>query len=517
MLRWLFVEAQDRLAELLGALSLATDRARGQAPESALGTTILATRLAGRMGLPDEELVDTYFAALTRTLGCTSLSMDAAALALGDDRSFTYALHMSDLADPGSVRAGLETHFALGAEAEKRTQVIDAVMDLHPQFPYIAAPICQQAVALARRLPVPPNVATLLADLDARWDGKNPTRPGGEEIPLPVRIIEFATVVELYRRAGGVRAALDVASARSGRQFDPNVCSVFERYAPELLEGFEESSLWDLFVEAEPAPAITIGQRDRRVVAEISADFADQKSGWFMGNSRKGASLAVAAAERRSLSEEDCTAVGLASLMRDLGRCAVPNGIWDKRGSLTEREVALVRTHSQHTEEILASSPSLRPIAQLAGSAHERSDGSGYHRGSQARDQRAELIAASDVYVSLISDRPWRDARSESAASEILNREAEEGRLWPAAVHAVLEARGHQRAAVPEQYPDGLTKREVEVLRLLAQGLLTKEIAAKLGIAYKTVDNHVQNLYRKIGASTRTGAAMYAVEHDLYD
>ncbi len=70
---------------------------------------------------------------------------------------------------------------------------------------------------------------------------------------------------------------------------------------------------------------------------------------------------------------------------------------------------------------------------------------------------------------------------------------------------------------MPEQYPDGLTKREVEVLRLLAQGLLTKEIAAKLGVAYKTVDNHVQNLYRKIGANTRTAAAMYAVERDLYD
>ncbi len=50
----------------------------------------------------------------------------------------------------------------------------------------------------------------------------------------------------------------------------------------------------------------------------------------------------------------------------------------------------------------------------------------------------------------------------------------------------------------------------------LAQGLLTKQIAAKLGIAHKTADIHIQNLYKKIGATSRTAAAMYAVEHGIY-
>ena len=506
----------DRLAELLGALSLASDRARGQASESALGTTILATRLAQWLGMAEEEVAETYFVALTRTLGCTSMAMDVSTLALGDDLSFSYAMHMSDLADTGSVRDGLQKHFATSADPEKRKQAIDTVLELQPVFPQMAAPLGQQAVALSQRLPLPPNVPALLEQLDARWDGKNPTKPGGEDISLIVRVGELATVLELYRRAGGVQAAVDISSERSGGQFDPRACAVFERHTADLLEGFDKASLWDLFLDTEPAPVSVIDEDHRLVIAEVSADFTDNKSGWFVGNSRRVAQLGLTAAERMGWSADDCMEMMLAGLMYDIGRCAVPNGIWDKPERLSDRELVLAQTHSQQTEEILAACPPLRAIARLAGAAHERRDGSGYHRASTTRDKRAELLAACDVYIALRSDRPWRDAHSESATIEILSREADEGRLSPVAVQAVLEIGGHRATATSEKFPDGLTSREVQVLEQLARGLLTKQIASKLGIAYKTVDNHVQNLYRKIGANTRTAAAMYAVEHGIY-
>ena len=174
-----------RISELLGAISLATDQARGQAPESALGTTILATRIAERMGLDDQGVADTYFAALTRTLGCTTLAMDAARLALGDDLSFSYALHMSDLADPASVQLGLETYFAPDAEPEAREKAIRAVLDLHMELPNMAVALGQQASSLTSRLPVPPAVPVLLADSDARWDGLNPNRPAARRSRCP--------------------------------------------------------------------------------------------------------------------------------------------------------------------------------------------------------------------------------------------------------------------------------------------------------------------------------------------
>ena len=63
--------------------------------------------------------------------------------------------------------------------------------------------------------------------------------------------------------------------------------------------------------------------------------------------------------------------------------------------------------------------------------------------------------------------------------------------------------------------PSGLTGREVEILRLAARGLTNKDIAAVLVISPKTVANHIEHIYAKIGASTRAMAGLYAMKHGL--
>jgi predicted ATPase/class 3 adenylate cyclase/DNA-binding CsgD family transcriptional regulator len=64
-------------------------------------------------------------------------------------------------------------------------------------------------------------------------------------------------------------------------------------------------------------------------------------------------------------------------------------------------------------------------------------------------------------------------------------------------------------------YPDGLTAREVEVLRLVAQGLSNAEIAEQLIISLLTVKTHMRSLYNKLGISSRSAATRYAIEHQL--
>jgi DNA-binding CsgD family transcriptional regulator len=63
--------------------------------------------------------------------------------------------------------------------------------------------------------------------------------------------------------------------------------------------------------------------------------------------------------------------------------------------------------------------------------------------------------------------------------------------------------------------PDGLTRREVEVLRLLAAGRTNHEIAAALYLSVSTVERHVANIYGKIGACGRASATAYAFAHGL--
>ena len=78
----------------------------------------------------------------------------------------------------------------------------------------------------------------------------------------------------------------------------------------------------------------------------------------------------------------------------------------------------------------------------------------------------------------------------------------------------MLSAAGH-RVRRRREGPAGLTAREVEVLRLLAQGLSNKEIAQRLVISPKTAGNHIEHIYAKIDASSRATASLFAMQHGL--
>jgi DNA-binding CsgD family transcriptional regulator len=115
--------------------------------------------------------------------------------------------------------------------------------------------------------------------------------------------------------------------------------------------------------------------------------------------------------------------------------------------------------------------------------------------------------------------RAHRSARTPEQAADELRAEARDGGLDRDAAAAVLAAAGHavgQRRA-GTLYPDGLTAREVEVLRLVARGETTKQVAAGLVISVKTADRHIQNAYNKIGVSTRGAAALYTIERGLVE
>lgn len=80
-----------------------------------------------------------------------------------------------------------------------------------------------------------------------------------------------------------------------------------------------------------------------------------------------------------------------------------------------------------------------------------------------------------------------------------------------------LKERNEQKMNLIKNNEDSLTKREIEVLMLLAEGLYNKEIAYTLEISEKTVKNHVSNIFKKIDVSDRTQAAVYAIRNNIVD
>ena len=90
--------------------------------------------------------------------------------------------------------------------------------------------------------------------------------------------------------------------------------------------------------------------------------------------------------------------------------------------------------------------------------------------------------------------------------------------LGDAAVYARQQIDVARRDPAPRAKaarPGGLSRREVEVLRLVADGSTAGEIATQLFISTRTAEHHIQNIYTKIGVSSRAAATRWAVKHQV--
>jgi HD-GYP domain-containing protein (c-di-GMP phosphodiesterase class II) len=246
------------------------------------------------------------------------------------------------------------------------------------------------------------------------------------------------------------------------------------------------------------------------------ADFTDIKSPWSRGHSRRVAEIAEKAGDLAGVGPERAQRLRHAGLIHDLGRVGVENGIWDHAGTLAAADWERVRLHPYLTGRILERCVSLTDLTLLASSHHERLDRSGYHRqlGGSEMTEEMRILAAADTAVALTSERPHRPAFALEEARSILEGEVGAGRLDRTAVKLVLGAYGDARPMAPSN-PSGLTEREVEVLGLIARGRTNREVGDELFISPKTVGRHVENIYAKIGVSTRAGATVFAMENRL--
>jgi HD-GYP domain-containing protein (c-di-GMP phosphodiesterase class II) len=504
-------------AELVAALSLATDLAIGVPFEHGLQSTLFAMRLGKRLGLDPETASQTYYACLLFYVGCTAGAETAAELFGGDDALTTYGT---------PTRFGSRTEMISGiarAMAPPGRPVPVRAIQIARGLPKVArafktqvAAQCEVAQMLADQLGLPASVRPLFAHLAERWDGRG--QPGHAErdaIPLAVRIVHVARDAAFQRMLGGTGFAARVVGERAGGAFDPDIATLLADEATDILALDEETSAWDETIADEPPPGLCLeGEAIDRALAAMG-NFADLASSYLVGHSAGVASLATAAAERCGFQAADLATVRRSALVHDMGRVAVPGRIWQKAAALTPDDRERVRLHPYHSERILARSPFLAALTPVASAHHERLDGSGYHRGTAAAalTPAARVLAAADAYHAMTEPRAHRAAFSPGQAAETLVQEARDGRLDRDAVAAVIDASGQ---AVPRiERPAGLTDREAQVLGLLARGLQTKQVARALGITLKTADHHIQNAYGKIGVSTRAAATLFAMQHGL--
>jgi HD-GYP domain-containing protein (c-di-GMP phosphodiesterase class II) len=505
-----------RLAELVASLSLATDLGLGLPMEHVLRSCVLGLNLSGDVGLDESERAVVYYVALLAWLGCHADSYEQAAW-FGDDIALRAEAEMVDSAGP-ELSAFVLRRVGRGRPPWRRAlRVGSLLLPGHEAMPAWESTHCLIAGQFALRLGLGLDVRDPLQQVFERWDGNGaPAKLAGEQIALAARIVVIADIVEAFRRLGGVESAAEVARKRAGGQFDPGLAAHVYENADALLGGLDEATGWDTAIATEPALAGRLTDLQLDSALEAVADFADLKSPYTTGHSRGVAERAAAAARLAGLGDAAADQLRRAGLLHDVGRIGVPNTIWDKPGPLTETEMERVRMHPYLTQRTFSRSTRLAQLAQVAAEHHERLDGSGYPRALSggALSPEARLLAAADSYQAMTEPRPHRPARDPDDIARELRREAANGRLDADAVDAVLGAAGHR---VPRRRdgPAGLTRREVEVLVLVAQGLSNKAIAERLVISPKTAGNHVEHIYTKVGCSTRAAASLFAMQNGL--
>jgi HD-GYP domain-containing protein (c-di-GMP phosphodiesterase class II) len=486
--------------------------------EHMIRACLIALRLGEHLGLSEAERGVVYYSGLLAWVGCHTDAYEQAKW-FGDDMTLKSDAHYAyDMGKVGPAISFMLKHVG-GPERNlvERARVGVAFMgDGRRALLALAENHYRATDELAGRLGLGEEIRESLRQTYERWDGKGAYGMRGEQVALASRLINLADVVEVFGRAGGVDAAVGVARDRRGGQFDPVLVDAFCEQAPILLSEVDATPSWEAVIAAEPALAERISDEELDEALEAVGEFAELKSPWTMGHARGVAELCGQAAREFGLPEGDAAALRRAGFVADLGRLGVPNTVWDKPGPLSQSELERVRLHPHLSERMLAFSPALAPLGALAVLHHERLDGSGYPRGlsGAAISTAGRLLAAADVYHAMTQMRPHRPALTAGEAVRELRGEVKAGRLDGDAVDAVLRAAGH-RVRRQREWPAGLTSREVEVLRLVARGLSNKQIAALLVISPKTAGSHVEHIYRKIDASNRAQASLFAMKHGL--
>ena len=341
---------------VVAALSVTSDLTRGHPPGEAMRACLLATELARRAGLDLVRQSEVYYGTLMRFVGCAATSHEVAAALGGDDVAVRAAGDLIDPTVPGQAQQFLA---GLGVSADQ-LRALGGPAGVARLKAEGARADCEVGAGLAGRLRLPEEVGRAVLDAFERYDGNGvPGGRAGDEITLAARFAAVGFTAVMFDAVGGAKVAAQTVAQWSGRALDPAVTAVFLDAPEELLRASDPDDLWAAAVACEPQPRRVF--RDDAALDDALAGFgdaADLKSPWFTGHSGGVARLARAAA-----GQLEPAAAGLvyrAGLVHDIGRVAVPTGIWERPGPLRPEDWELVRLHPYHSGRILARSPRAR-------------------------------------------------------------------------------------------------------------------------------------------------------------
>ena len=505
-----------RTAELLCALSFGSGLAAAERMEHGTNTAFVGIQLGRALGLGADSMEAVFYGALLKDVGCGACGAVLAPYLADGPRSPLLGMNLVDLHSPRSMAAWAMSGLQLDPSLPARLARLAAFASRCGSLAHEAMTAhCEIAADFTGRLGFGRHVQDTVHYQHERYDGRSPAfHQGADEIPWPAQILHLALAADLVRGLSGAEAAAAMVRQRAGSYFDPQVAEAYLDLANGLWPpGDDPVSVTEVLSSDPGTPVDELPGDQRLAVCEALADFADLKSIRRGAHSHTVASLAGQAAAHLGLSGAEQERLHRAGLVHDLGKIAVPYHLLEKLGDDTSAAAhqggvpALaepVHLHPYYGQRILAR---VRPLADLAadvGAHHERTNGSGYPLGPAAQQMpiSAKLLAAADAWA-------------ERACQGPPDLTGEDG-LDPACLAALQSSAGHRRQR-PRADPvrPALSPRELEVLRLLADGASNPDISKTLFISRRTTEHHVEHILTKLDLTSRTAAVAYALTHEL--
>jgi hemerythrin-like metal-binding protein len=186
----------------------------------------------------------------------------------------------------------------------------------------------------------------------------------------------------------------------------------------------------------------------------VASEYRDNETGWHV---MRMTNFAMAIAKAMGLSEEQRELLYIAAPMHDVGKIGIADAILLKPGKLTPEEFEVMKTHTEIGVTILTGNDSLIAVARdIAGSHHERWDGTGYPKGLAGDDipLLARICAVADVFDALTSHRPYKQAWSVKEATDWVLSQS--GKQFDADVVHAFEAALPEMLRVRELYRDDI-------------------------------------------------------------
>jgi HD-GYP domain-containing protein (c-di-GMP phosphodiesterase class II) len=502
-----------RIVDVLQAVAFASDLGSGQLQGHVTRTVNLAMSLAKKLGLSSEERVQVFYVSFLAHSGCTSGTKDFADFAENEMVAYSqlFALNPSN---PVDVQEWLEANVRQGLSDVERVEAVQsALANMGDLMLEHTRGICEVGHRFAERLGLPSVTAAAVKYVFEFWDGSGPFGLIGSGIPVASRVALASLTLDSLHQSRGWAPALEATEKRSGSMLDPAVVEACRSLGTP--DGGKDPFR---AYEIPLAAASELSEHQLQEVVLAFADFADLKRATALQHSRNTARIAAGVAVRMGLPEHEVRTIQQAALIHDLGNVAIPIRVLQGSRPATVQEQEMMRLHPYYTERVLSRVPALRQAARIAAMHHEMLDGTGSFMGWESGDLplSARILAVAARYEEVLSEvGETSDIASETA---LVRLEADSGTKLDQdclrSLRAEIEGSPLPRRA-KRSHPGGLTTREVEVLRLIARGLTNREMAMELTLSDRTVARHIENIYNKLGVSSRAASTLFAMENNL--